>query len=165
MIIKVNEFYKLKNSYIQVLSITKADNTKVESLNSYDMYFSASVQFYLNGVLQSTHVGALEEIPKVVKNVEAEKFWEVKKLGETLEKMFPGQQADEFQLAINYAVSLPEELVEVPVDRFVMVHEGERDGDDWIWYLKANKLDWILVAGCDYTGWDCQASGRWYKLC
>lgn len=40
------------------------------------------------------------------------------------------------------------------------IEEGENDGQDWIvsgrlysgWYF-------LLSAGCDYTGWDCQSGG------
>lgn len=38
--------------------------------------------------------------------------------------------------------------------------EGENDGPEW---LAAGRLDdgrWFMLrAGCDYTGWDCQAGG------
>jgi len=38
---------------------------------------------------------------------------------------------------------------------------GENDGPDWIWIIefKDGTFGW-LKAGCDYTGWDCQASGK-----
>ena len=37
--------------------------------------------------------------------------------------------------------------------------EGENDGDDWIVYgrLKDGRF-FVARGGCDYTGWDCQAS-------
>lgn len=37
---------------------------------------------------------------------------------------------------------------------------GENDGPDWIavgWLTNGEAF--LLVAGCDYTGWDCQANG------
>jgi hypothetical protein len=38
--------------------------------------------------------------------------------------------------------------------------EGENDGDDWIiWGQLVNGVWFYLKAGCDNTGWDCQASG------
>lgn len=38
--------------------------------------------------------------------------------------------------------------------------EGENDGDDWIIYGMLKDGRWFyLEAGCDYTGWDCQAGG------
>ncbi len=39
--------------------------------------------------------------------------------------------------------------------------EGENDGLDWIavLYLKDERYV-FMSAGCDYTGWDCQAGGR-----
>ena len=41
------------------------------------------------------------------------------------------------------------------------VQEGENDGPSWIIY--GELMDgryFFLSAGCDYTGWDCQAGGR-----
>lgn len=43
----------------------------------------------------------------------------------------------------------------------VIAHvEGENDEKDWqvVVELKDGRAAWIS-AGCDYTGWDCQASG------
>lgn len=38
--------------------------------------------------------------------------------------------------------------------------EGENDGANWICFGKLYDGRWFsLSAGCDYTGWDCQASG------
>lgn len=38
--------------------------------------------------------------------------------------------------------------------------EGESDGADWIGLFKMNDGKFMCVrAGCDYTGWDCQAGG------
>lgn len=38
--------------------------------------------------------------------------------------------------------------------------EGENDGDDWIIWGRLKDGRWFyLRAGCDYTGWDCQAWG------
>ena len=38
--------------------------------------------------------------------------------------------------------------------------EGENDGADWICFGRLWDGRWFaLSAGCDYTGWDCQASG------
>jgi hypothetical protein len=39
--------------------------------------------------------------------------------------------------------------------------EGENDGADWImWGLLKDGRYFMVAAGCDYTGWDCQA-GNW----
>ena len=56
----------------------------------------------------------------------------------------------------------------VPVDPFtredveeiVLLAEGENDGDPWfgVFVLKDRRFA-SIVAGCDYTGWDCQAGG------
>ena len=41
--------------------------------------------------------------------------------------------------------------------------EGENDGPDWIMWGKLNDgRHFFLQAGCDYTGWDCQAGGCTY---
>ncbi len=40
------------------------------------------------------------------------------------------------------------------------MEEGENDGDSWIIYGRLTDGRWFfLEAGCDYTGWDCQADG------
>lgn len=39
--------------------------------------------------------------------------------------------------------------------------EGENDGDDWVIAGKLKDGRFFgMRAGCDYTGWDCQASGH-----
>ncbi len=61
-----------------------------------------------------------------------------------------------------------EKLPAEPFDREDVVEvralaEGENDGDDWICLGKLKTGRWFfLSAGCDYTGWDCQAGGRAY---
>jgi hypothetical protein len=41
--------------------------------------------------------------------------------------------------------------------------EGENDEKEWIGVLRLNDGRFAcLAAGCDYTGWDCQARGRAY---
>lgn len=57
--------------------------------------------------------------------------------------------------------SLVEELGIVEV---IAADDGENDGANWIAILKVaggpDSLPYaFLSAGCDYTGWDCQASG------
>ncbi len=38
--------------------------------------------------------------------------------------------------------------------------DGENDGENWIIYGQLNdERYFFLSAGCDFTGWDCQASG------
>ena len=47
------------------------------------------------------------------------------------------------------------------VGRIFHMRTGENDGNTWI---LVGQLDdsrfFVLEAGCDYTGWDCQASGQ-----
>lgn len=41
------------------------------------------------------------------------------------------------------------------------ISEGENDGPDWIVCGRLHDGRWFfLTAGCDYTGWDCQAGGQ-----
>lgn len=46
------------------------------------------------------------------------------------------------------------------VEAILGLREGENDGANWLMYgqLKDGRY-FYLSAGCDYTGWDCQASG------
>ena len=53
-----------------------------------------------------------------------------------------------------------------PISQVVSViaaDEGENDGPDWIavveWSGPEGKYA-VMRAGCDYTGWDCQAGGK-----
>ncbi len=40
------------------------------------------------------------------------------------------------------------------------MREGENDGANWLMYGRLKDGQYFyLSAGCDYTGWDCQASG------
>lgn len=52
------------------------------------------------------------------------------------------------------------------IDDVAKVHgsdDGENDGAEWvIWGQLRDKQWFYLHAGCDYTGWDCQASGHSY---
>lgn len=49
------------------------------------------------------------------------------------------------------------------LDSIVVVHadaEGDNDGPDWLAVVEFSDGRFGFVsAGCDYTGWDCQASG------
>jgi len=48
-----------------------------------------------------------------------------------------------------------EDVIEI-----VGLSEGEGDGPDWLAYGCLRDGRWFyLEAGCDYTGWDCQADG------
>lgn len=44
--------------------------------------------------------------------------------------------------------------------RVIACVKGERDEDDWLALIEMQdgRVAW-LRAGCDYTGWDCRASG------
>lgn len=41
------------------------------------------------------------------------------------------------------------------------ISEGEGEGPNWIIWGQLKDGRWFfLIAGCDYTGWDCQSSGK-----
>lgn len=45
------------------------------------------------------------------------------------------------------------------VAEIVAIDNGYNDGDDWVGVFKTHDGVFLYVkAGCDYTGWDCQAS-------
>lgn len=50
----------------------------------------------------------------------------------------------------------------VNVIRVVVCDEGDNDGPEWVavveWSGPEGKFA-VMAAGCDYTGWDCQAGG------
>lgn len=54
------------------------------------------------------------------------------------------------------------------VTRVIAADEGENDGADWIAVVELDGTGWsegrkrfcVMRAGCDYTGWDCQAGGK-----
>lgn len=51
-----------------------------------------------------------------------------------------------------------------PIEKVVEVIasvDGENDGDDWLAIVKWDDGKYAkMFAGCDYTGWDCQAGGN-----
>jgi hypothetical protein len=58
--------------------------------------------------------------------------------------------------AFKYADFDREDVAEV-----LATEDGENDSDNWVgvFLLKDGRYAY-LTAGCDYTGWDCQASGN-----
>lgn len=53
-----------------------------------------------------------------------------------------------------------EPLTREDVIKIIGMSEGENDGADWLCAGKLKDGRWFfLQAGCDYTGWDCQAGG------
>jgi hypothetical protein len=52
-------------------------------------------------------------------------------------------------------------VLRADVTEIVASSEGENDGPDWLIVVKvADGRYAYLTAGCDYTGWDCQAGGH-----
>lgn len=46
------------------------------------------------------------------------------------------------------------------IDAILAMSDGERDGPAWIGAFRLKDGRFLMVrAGCDFTGWDCQASG------
>lgn len=46
------------------------------------------------------------------------------------------------------------------VKRIIAMEEGENNGETWVGVFKLKDGRYLFVeAGCDYTGWDCQAGG------
>lgn len=60
--------------------------------------------------------------------------------------------------ALNYAQFSVDQI-----ESIIASSEGENDGDYWLLvvHLKDGRFGY-LSAGCDYTGWDCQAGGDSY---
>lgn len=50
------------------------------------------------------------------------------------------------------------------IEGLLMLEEGEHDGDEWIWLVRASGHHFIATGACDYTGWDCQSYLRWSVL-
>ena len=47
------------------------------------------------------------------------------------------------------------------VEEVIAASVGENDGADWVCVVRLRDRRFaFLSAGCDYTGWDCQAGGR-----
>ena len=60
---------------------------------------------------------------------------------------------------INYTGSLSP-FDREDVDTIIAMDSGENDGNPWVGIFKLKDGRYVyLEAGCDYTGWDCQAGG------
>ena len=60
--------------------------------------------------------------------------------------------------AFEYSTFKPDEISEI-----LFSEEGENDGESWVLICRLNNNNYaFLSAGCDYTGWDCQAGGESY---
>jgi hypothetical protein len=61
----------------------------------------------------------------------------------------------DWEQAFGFAPFTREEVAEV-----IAAEDGQNDGDSWvgIFRLRDGRIGY-LKAGCDYTGWDCQAGG------
>ncbi len=62
----------------------------------------------------------------------------------------------DWQNALAYAPFGIADIAEV-----IHITEGENDGPSWVGVFRLNDGRFGCVdAGCDYTGWDCQADGE-----
>lgn len=70
----------------------------------------------------------------------------------TLEEM---RESYDWTEAFAYAAAPMVEVASV-----LSSDDGENDGDPWVAVFRLlNGKFMFLTAGCDYTGWDCQAGG------
>lgn len=68
-----------------------------------------------------------------------------------------GASAYDWFEAFFYAVGF--DIEDLTSTRFLS--DGQNDGDAWIGVFLLRDGRWAyLAAGCDYTGWDCQANGH-----
>ena len=51
------------------------------------------------------------------------------------------------------------------IEEVILAEEGENDERDWklLVKLKNGKFG-VLIAGCDYSGWDCQSDGNSWEF-
>jgi len=63
--------------------------------------------------------------------------------------------ADDWQEAMHYAIFTFNDIKKI-----VFAEEGDNDGPDWLLIVELRDGRFgALHAGCDYSGWDCQAGG------
>jgi hypothetical protein len=68
------------------------------------------------------------------------------------------KESYDWKEAVGYAPFSMDSIAEI-----VACEEGENDGETWVAVVKLDDGKFGFVeAGCDYTGWDCQASGEGY---
>jgi hypothetical protein len=60
----------------------------------------------------------------------------------------------------HYSNEAKEDNIQASVETIFAYDEGEHDGPNWLCAFKLKTGEFgIMRAGCDYTGWDCRASG------
>jgi len=70
-----------------------------------------------------------------------------------------------FKYSDNLAPVLDDDADQAPFSRedvaeIIAIEDGENDGPPWIGLFRLHDGRYaFLSAGCDYTGWDCQAGG------
>jgi hypothetical protein len=84
-------------------------------------------------------------------------MWELEKTNKALYDAVPEviRDSDWFE-AFGYAPFAITDVVEV-----CYLVDGQNDEDSWVGVFKLKNGNFgYLTAGCDYTGWDCQAGGN-----
>lgn len=84
--------------------------------------------------------------------------------GEALDVLFPGQDAEDFALALEYNDYGPcGSGDDFSIAGLLMLVQGMNDEGDWMWLVRLpDGSHHVCVAGCDYTGWDCRSGLNWY---
>ena len=100
----------------------------------------------------------------VIKLVGSEGWKGAYAVGKEWVAKFPDQDADELAYCMEYNEHPLKQ--DDSITKIMMLNQGERDGSYWIWYVSVNhgQYLYVVVAGCDYTGWDCQAWSTWQLI-
>lgn len=86
-------------------------------------------------------------------------------IGTILEHFFPNEDPINFAQACAYNDWGPVlKDGSLQIEGLLMLEEGEHDGDECVWLVRASGHHFIATGGCDYTGWDCQSHLRWSVL-
>lgn len=113
----------------------------------------------------------MEDVP-VVKLPGGDQWEDAYEAGRLYEAAFPDQDGEDFACAMAYAVVTPDELKGQTITVLKLLHQGRNDEDDWVWAVAYDDPNvtyrhrqwWVLKAGCDFTGWDCQSGGEWTRV-
>lgn len=84
-------------------------------------------------------------------------YWDVYKVADHLDRLYPGQDAHDFFYAIynnQGDFTINGEPIVGNVAYLKCLLKGENGGSPWIWVAVMDK-HFIVLSGChDYTGWD-----------
>ena len=94
---------------------------------------------------------------EIVELTGAEAWTFAHNFGLLLGQRFPNQEVDELVLAFEYNTCQLSFDDLKAAESIVCTYKGCNDGTDWKWTIVTGGQTWHIVAGCDYTGWDCQS--------